>query len=111
MPKVFVLPDHVASQIAAGEETTCALIPDGGLACWGANTGGLLDGTSAPQLWSPSDITGLAGSVVDMSTAGGGACAVLDGGALMCWGINAQGEVGDGTTVNRQHPVFVRAAP
>jgi cysteine-rich repeat protein len=35
-------------------------------------------------------------------------CAVLDSGALRCWGLNFNGPLGDGTTTNRLTPVEVR---
>ncbi len=36
------------------------------------------------------------------------ACALLDGGALVCWGRNTYGQLGDGTTTDRAAPVAVR---
>jgi alpha-tubulin suppressor-like RCC1 family protein len=38
-------------------------------------------------------------------------CAVADDGKVWCWGGNADGELGDGTTVDRVHPVLVRGLP
>lgn len=34
-------------------------------------------------------------------------CAIAKGGSLLCWGWNAQGQVGDGTTINRNVAVPV----
>jgi alpha-tubulin suppressor-like RCC1 family protein len=34
-------------------------------------------------------------------------CAVTTGGAAMCWGSNASGQLGDGTRIDRYHPVSV----
>jgi hypothetical protein len=38
-------------------------------------------------------------------------CAVADDGKVWCWGGNGNGELGDGTTVDRMHPVLVRGLP
>ena len=70
----------MAIDIAVGESQTCALLSDGGLACWGDAV--------APDLASPID--------VDLGLAH--ACAIRQNGALQCWGSNSSGQLGDGTT-------------
>jgi alpha-tubulin suppressor-like RCC1 family protein len=37
----------------------------------------------------------------------GHACAINSGGQLYCWGYNAYGQVGDGTTTDRSVPTLV----
>ena len=34
-------------------------------------------------------------------------CALLDGGGVMCWGMNTYGQLGDGKTVNMPRPIAV----
>jgi len=46
-------------------------------------------------------------TAAQVSVGNGFACAVTDTGALECWGANAQGRLGDGTTIDRPTPVGV----
>jgi len=34
-------------------------------------------------------------------------CALVAGGTLRCWGVNANGQLGDGTTTDQLNPVAV----
>ncbi|HZR83690.1 MAG TPA: hypothetical protein VFD92_21525 [Candidatus Binatia bacterium] len=95
------------SSVAAGIYSTCAVTTAGGAKCWGFNgTGQLGDGTSTDR-HSPVDVSGLASGVAAITTSGVHACALTTGGAAKCWGSNASGSVGDGTTVDRLTPVDV----
>ncbi|HWS35106.1 MAG TPA: hypothetical protein VN408_20495, partial [Actinoplanes sp.] len=51
-----------------------------------------------------------AGSAAAVATGYSHTCAVPAGGALWCWGANARGQVGDGTTTARTTPVRVGTA-
>ena len=42
-----------------------------------------------------------------VSTGGNHACGLLEDGSAVCWGYNAEGEIGDGTTINRSTPAHV----
>jgi alpha-tubulin suppressor-like RCC1 family protein len=45
--------------------------------------------------------------LVKLSTGGRHACGIVTGGAAVCWGSNASGQLGDGTTTSSQRPVAV----
>jgi alpha-tubulin suppressor-like RCC1 family protein len=54
----------------------------------------------------------LAGAaVVGLSAGGKHACAVLEDGAVQCWGANEYGQLGDGTTTDSRVPALVQGLP
>ncbi len=93
--------------IAAGWAHTCALRSSGGLECWGTNTKGQLGDSTTTDSRSPVAIFGLSGGVKSVTAGHRHTCALMEGGGVKCWGENASGGVGDGTSINRSAPVDV----
>jgi alpha-tubulin suppressor-like RCC1 family protein len=90
--------------IAVGLAYGCALTEAGGVSCWGDNTVGQLgDGTFADSA-APVAVAGLDHGVRSISTGAHHACAVLESGAIVCWGQNFTGQLGDGSLVDRGVP-------
>lgn len=102
------------AQISLGEAHTCALLDTGGLKCWGYNAYGQLGNGSTTDSLIPVSVTVLSGNIIAFAAGGwtsgvggGTTCALMDTGELKCWGFNAWGQLGDGTTTNRTTPVVV----
>lgn len=105
-----------ASEVSAGGGGACAVLSGGAVDCWGANNVGELgDGTSSgpgtcadngPCSTTPVTVSNIT-TAADVSTNGSSACALLSDGALECWGDNTWGQLGDGTTTERDVPVQV----
>ncbi|TDR44016.1 alpha-tubulin suppressor-like RCC1 family protein [Tahibacter aquaticus] len=94
------------SAIAAGGYTTCALLADATVRCWGQNDAGQLGDGSLVDRWQPTAVLSLSG-VAEISVGGYHTCARSAAGAAFCWGANGNGELGDSTRLNRLTPVAV----
>jgi cysteine-rich repeat protein len=90
-------------QLAAGRYHTCALLEIGAVRCWGDNEYGQLGyahtyaigGDEAPS--SAGDVN-VGGRVVQLAAGRSHTCALLEDGAVRCWGDNRSGQLGQGHT-------------
>ena len=93
-----------AIDVSAGNGFTCAVLLGGGIKCWGTNSrwddgtiaGQLGDGTNTAQRNTPVDVVSIA-TATSVALGYWHACALLNGGAVKCWGANDYGQLGDGT--------------
>jgi alpha-tubulin suppressor-like RCC1 family protein len=96
-----------ATAVAVGESHSCALLSNHSVRCWGWNGYGQLgDPSVALRSRVPVTVTGLS----DARAIAAGldhACAALGAGSVVCWGYNASGGLGDGTTTHRSTPTMV----
>lgn len=103
LPVVALGTGRTATSVATSGSATCARLDDASVKCWGANDYGQLglgdaarrgdipghmgDGLPAVQL-------GTGRTVVSVTTGTYHGCAVLDDGAMKCWGRNTSGQLG-----------------
>ncbi|MCK5688830.1 RCC1 repeat-containing protein, partial [Myxococcota bacterium] len=94
--------------IVAGYHHNCALLNSGAVKCWGDNYSGQLgDGGTNPLESTPVDVSGLA-NVIAITAGGSHSCALLDTGAVKCWGSDYYGQLGDsGYNTDSTTPVDV----
>jgi hypothetical protein len=134
---VSALADAVS--VSAGAFFTCAAQAGGGASCWGANDSGELSAIDSVDHLTPTSVGRfvLCGSLcpggraffpistVTAIATGTGTrfiffpsphligqehtCARFTSSVIDCWGNNAQGEIGDGTTTNQSRPTAVNS--
>jgi len=90
------LPSGIVS-LAVGGGHNCVLTEAGAVVCWGANNYGQTgDGTTTDRP-TAIQVEGLGGEAAAIAAGTGQSCALLRSGAVMCWGHDWYGELGDGT--------------
>jgi alpha-tubulin suppressor-like RCC1 family protein len=96
-----------AVQVAGGEKHGVALLAGGTVMTWGNNEFGQLgNGTSEPRSLVPTSVGGLT-EVTAVAAGGNFSLALRSDGTVVAWGENSHGQLGDGTTQNRNVPVPV----
>ena len=98
--------------IAAGNTSSVALKSDGTVWTWGANTYGQLGDNTLVDKKLPLQVLGEGGvgyleGVNAISTSGGFVIAKKVDGTVWAWGLNTNGQLGDGTATNKSTPVKV----
>ncbi|MCC6388236.1 MAG: RCC1 repeat-containing protein [Dehalococcoidia bacterium] len=102
--------------IAAGHDHTCA-VTDAQVTpgferakCWGDNSHGEIGiWVVGAYVNAPAQVVGLTSGVTAIAAGENVSCAVASG-SVKCWGVNANHQVGDGTTSVRPYPVTTIAS-
>jgi alpha-tubulin suppressor-like RCC1 family protein len=107
-----------AVQIVAGDAHTCVLLEGGAVRCWGAASNGIagipgvpgsIGDDEHPDTYGPVQIGGLA---VQLTAGAAVTCALLETGAVRCWGQSQFGQLGIPGQQNigdNEHPSAVPA--
>ena len=106
-PQRVDMPAVAWTSVTASKVSTCG-VADGDVYCWGRNDEGQMgngivgDADGRDAVLRPAVVRS-----GDAVSCGGSHCCAIDGGDLYCWGRNAEGQIGDGTTMRRPAPVLV----
>ncbi|MDE0882956.1 MAG: DUF4215 domain-containing protein, partial [Myxococcota bacterium] len=94
--------------MALNSSATC-LLRSGGVWCMGNNNNGNLGNGSVESSLVPALIPDLNGfnSITALSAGESHVCALKSDGTVFCWGRNANGQLGDSSTSQRNRPVQV----
>ena len=110
LPAVDLGPGRTATALSLGFNTSCALLDDGSVKCWGGNGVGQAGqghnnaiGDHASEMGAnlPAVDLGPGRTAVAIDTGPVHTCARLDDGSVKCWGGNFDGKLGLGDTANR----------
>lgn len=90
-----------AKKVSAGYSTTCALLADASVRCWGINSSGDLGNSTTTNSNAPSSV--VATNVLQVSTGSHfHSCAVDTAQNVKCWGFNRYAALGSGSATGPQ---------
>lgn len=100
------------TSLSAGGNSTCGVAAGGATYCWGENSSGQLGNGLPMNRLAPTPVSGgLSLTSVTVSVSGladeAHTCGLVADGGAYCWGANAAGSLGDGTTVPHAAPAAV----
>jgi hypothetical protein len=98
-------------QLAIGDDHSCARA-GARVWCWGSDEYGQLGQNMVPGPTPMKTEVGLPTDAIALVAGSDHSCAAIeDGMSVRCWGRNNSGQIGDGTTTNRQLPTSVAGLP
>lgn len=95
------------AKVVAGWNNTCVVKTSGDLVCWGWNYYGQLGNGIRTTSTRPVDAGELVYGVTELALGWGHTCVITDIGGVQCWGLNENGQIGDGSTSDAFLPVDV----
>ncbi len=110
---VSVIPEPATGlMVTTGTAHTCHTVADGTARCTGSNTSGQLGTGNLTSVTNTVPVLGPAGpaplgGVAEVSAGGNSTCAVLTDDSAYCWGAGGRGQLGNGSTADRNRPTRV----
>lgn len=93
--------------VSAGSEHNLAKKSNGTLWAWGGNTYGQCGNATPPNSVATPQQVGTATNWQNISAVSYHSLAIQSDGTLWAWGLNLNGQLGDGTYINRDVPVAI----
>jgi alpha-tubulin suppressor-like RCC1 family protein len=104
-------PESTWKSLGADYDCTCELAPNGAAYCWGGNSYGQLGDGSTDSATAFARLTPVAvvggQTFTSLTVRYAHVCGLTAGGAAYCWGLDAYGQLGDGSWVDSSAPVAV----
>jgi len=107
MTEVSLDSGRTAVSVSSGKYHTCAILDDASLQCWGRNNKGQLGFVGEVSSNIPNEVNFGSLYPVQISAGGSHNCVILNDASLQCWGDNSNGQLGDGTDVDKSTPISV----
>ena len=99
---------RTAISLSLGRSHVCVILDDNSLKCWGRNQYGQLGiGSSSAYHTSPQNVA-VGQGIGYVSSGKEHTCVITIDGELSCWGLNSNGQLGIGTTVDSNSPQLVQ---
>ena len=101
--------------VALGDVHSCAVTKGKKVLCWGRGASGRLGDDTEVSKDDPVYVVDGDGSVghltdiVEVALGSSHSCALKGDGKVLCWGGGTDGQLGNGGTGNKDHPVYVKA--
>lgn len=99
------------SKIKMNAQTTCALMTDGSLKCWGYNTYGDVGSGNLNGFNTPNSVPGFSSGVVDFDLGYYSTCVLTIGNGVKCFGNNYEGILGVGYSTESEIPIDIKFLP
>ena len=90
-----------AIQVSHDTNTSCAVLDNGSIACWGAGGSGQLGNGWENNENTPVFVSNI-NNANQVATFEGHSCAALSDGTVKCWGSGGYGQLGNGSTTAKQ---------
>jgi len=102
---------RTAVAISSGYRHTCVILDNGSVSCWGEGSNGQLGNGGTADKYTPtlSSSLGTGRTAVALSSGQFHTCAILDNGAVSCWGEGGQGRLGNGDSSIRTTPTITNS--
>jgi len=97
------------AKVSAGWGFCAAIKTNGDLWTWGSDENGRLGLGGTGDISTPANVTSAGNEWADLSARDDFVVAVKTNGDLWAWGANANGQLGDGTIVDRNVPTLIGA--